>query len=171
MAAAITRGVQSHKNKGTTLKHFAANNQEFNRLSHNAKMSERALREIYLKGFKIAIEESQPHALMTSYNLINGIHTSQNPQLLINVLRNEWNFTGLIMTDWSHSYKNDYEASKYSPQTSFEIIKAGTNIMMPGGDNDYDLLLKKLKDETLTRDDLLACASKVYEIVELLNKE
>ena len=171
MAAAITRGVQSHKNKGTTLKHFAANNQEFNRLSHNAKMSERALREIYLKGFKIAIQESQPHALMTSYNLINGIHTSQNSQLLVNVLRNEWNFTGLIMTDWSHSYKNDYEASKYSPQTSFEIIKAGTNIMMPGGDNDYDLLLEKLKDETLTRDDLLACASKVYEIVELLNKE
>ena len=170
MAAALTRGVQSHKNRGTTVKHFAANNQEFNRLGHNAKMSERALREIYLKGFKIAIEESQPHALMTSYNLINGIHTSQNPQLLINVLRNEWNYTGLIMTDWSHSYRNEYEASKYSPQTSFEIIKAGNNIMMPGGDNDYDLLLEKLKDETITRDDLLACASKVYEIIELLNK-
>ena len=170
MAAAITKGVQSHKNKGTTIKHFAANNQEFNRLSHNAKMSERTLREIYLRGFKIAIEESQPHAIMTSYNLINGIHTSQNPQLIINILRNEWNFTGLIMTDWSHSYNNDYEASKYSPQTSFEIIKAGTNIMMPGGDNDYDLLLEKLKDETLSRDDLLACASKVYEMVQLLNK-
>ena len=170
MAAAMIKGVQSHKNKGTTIKHFAGNNQEFNRGNNNSKMSERALREIYLKGFQIAIEESNPTALMTSYNLINGIHTSQNPQLLINVLRNEWNFKGLIMTDWSHSYRNQFEASKYPPQNAFDIIKGGNNLMMPGGVNDYDLLIEKLKDESLTRDDLLSCASKVYEMIELLNK-
>jgi beta-glucosidase len=170
MGAAMTKGVQSHKNKGTTLKHFAGNNQEFNRLNNNSKMSERALREIYLRGFQIAIEESQPHAIMTSYNLINGVHTSQNSQLLINVLRNEWKYKGLIMTDWSHSFVSEFNISKYPPQNSFDIIKAGNNIMMPGGDNDYDLLLEKLKSELLTRDDLLSCASKVYEIIELLNK-
>ena len=146
MAAAMTKGVQSHKNKGTTLKHFAGNNQEFNRLNNNSKMSERALREIYLRGFQIAIEDSEPHALMTSYNLINGIHTSSNPQLLINVLRSEWNFKGLIMTDWSHSFYSEFEISKYPPQSAFEIIKGGNNIMMPGGENDYNLLMEKLND-------------------------
>ena len=170
MGAAMTKGVQSHKNKGATLKHFAGNNQEFNRLNNNSKMSERALREIYLRGFQIAVEESQPHAIMTSYNLINGIHTSQNPQLLINVLRNEWKYKGLIMTDWSHSFRSEFETSKYPPQNAFDIIKGGNNIMMPGGEIDYNLLLEKLKSELLTRNDLLSCASKVYEIVELLNK-
>ena len=150
MASAITKGVQLHMNRGTTIKHFAGNNQEFNRLNNNSKMSERALREIYLKGFQIAVEESKPFALMTSYNLINGIHTSQNPQLLINVLRSEWNFEGLIMTDWSHSFNSDFEASKYPPQNAFDIIKAGTNLMMPGGQNDYDLLIEKLNANLLT---------------------
>ena len=171
LAAAITRGVQSHKNRGTTIKHFAGNNQEFNRGNNNSKMSERALREIYLKGFQIAIKESSPYALMTSYNLINGIHTSQNSQLLINVLRNEWKYKGLVMTDWSHSYYTEFQASKYPPQNAFDIIKGGVNVMMPGGQNDYDLVIEKLEGELLTRDDLLQCASKVYEITELLNKK
>ena len=170
MAGALIKGVQSHKNKGATIKHFAGNNQEFNRLNNNSKMSERALREIYLKGFEIAIKESNPHALMTSYNLINGIHTSHNSQLLINVLRNEWNFTGLVMTDWSHSYHNDYDAAKYSPQNAVDIIKGGVDIMMPGGIDDYNLIVEKLDEKLLTRDDLLRCASRVYETIELLNK-
>ena len=170
MAAAITKGVQSHKNKGTTLKHFTGNNQEINRFNSNSKMSERALREIYLKGFQIAIEESQPHALMTSYNLVNGIHTSQNKQLLIDVLRNEWNFKGLIMTDWSHSGMREYKKSKHPSQNVFNIIKGGNNIMMPGGKRDYNILIDKLNKKMLTRDDLLHCASKVYETIQLLNK-
>jgi beta-glucosidase len=171
MAAALTLGVQAHKNRGVTIKHFAANNQEFNRLNNNSKMSERALRELYLKGFQIAIEEGHPHALMTSYNLINGVHTSENPQLLVNLLRNEWNFKGLIMTDWSHSYYSDFLSSKYAPQNAYEIIKGGNNIMMPGGDNDYELLITKLNEKILTRDDLLCCASKVYEMIEKLNSK
>ena len=171
MAASITLGVQKHKNKGVTLKHFAGNNQEFNRLNNNSKMSERALREIYLRGFQIAIEEAHPHALMTSYNLINGVHTSENSQLLINVLRCEWGFKGLIMTDWSHSYFSEFPTSKYAPQNAYEIIKGGNNIMMPGGLNDYELLISKLNENMLTRDDLLCCASKVYEVIETLNKK
>ena len=171
MAASITLGVQKHKNKGVTLKHFAGNNQEFNRLNNNSKMSERALREIYLKGFQIAIQEVQPKAIMTSYNLINGIHTSENSQLLINVLRSEWGFKGLIMTDWSHSYYTEFASSKYAPQNAYEIIKGGNNLMMPGGIDDYELLITKLKEKMLTRDDLLCCASKVYEMIQNLNKK
>ena len=169
MAAALTRGVQSHKKKGTTLKHFAGNNQEKNRLNNNSKMSERALREIYLKGFQIAIEESQPIALMTSYNLINGIHPSENEQILINVVRSEWGFKGMIMTDWTKSGQMDFGTSKYPGQYVYKIIKAGNNIMMSGSKKDYKLILKKLEQNKLTRDDLLMCASKVYETIELLN--
>ena len=76
-----------------------ANNQENNRLNSNSRISERALREIYLKGFQIAVEEAQPIALMTSYNLINGIHPSENYQLMISTIRCEWNYQGLVMTD------------------------------------------------------------------------
>ena len=170
MAAAIIRGVQSIKNRGTTIKHFTANNQEFNRLNNNSKMSERALREIYLKGFKIAIQESNPKALMTSYNLINEVHPSQNENLLIDVLRNEWKYDGLVMTDWTHSERSQFLASKYPPQNAFEIIKGGNNLMMPGNLEDYNILIKKLNDKLLTRNDLLRCASKVYETILLLNK-
>ena len=170
MAAALIKGVQSHKNKGTTVKHFAANNQEKNRLNNNSNMSERALREIYIKAFQIAIEESHPTALMTSDNLINGKHTSENEQLLIDVVRNEWNFEGLIMNDWTKSGQMDFKISKYPPQYIFEAIKAGINIFMPGSKKDYDLILEKLDENELSRDDLLFCASKVYETIELLNK-
>ena len=170
MAAAITKGVQSYKNKGTTLKHLVANNQEKNKHNNNSKMSERTLREIYLRGFQIAIEESHPIAIMTSYNLLNGIHPSQNKQLLIDVLRNEWNFTGLIMSDWSISFNPQSKYSIYPPQNVFDNIIGGNNLMMPGSDIDYNYLIEKLNQKALTRDFLLRCASKVYDTIELLNK-
>ena len=170
MAAAMTRGVQSHKNRATTIKHYACNNQEFNRKNNNSKLSERALREIYLKGFKIAIEESSPIALMTSYNLINGKHSSQNKQLLIDVLRSEWKYEGLIMSDWISSYFTAYKVSKHPAQNSLDNIKGGNNLHMGGGKNDYLLLINNLKEGNLKREDLLQCASKVYETIELVNK-
>ena len=170
MAAAITKGVQSYKNSGTTLKHFAGNNQETNRFKSNSIMSERALREIYLKGFQIAVEESKPYAIMTSYNLINGIHSSENKALLIDVLRNEWNFNGLIMTDWSPSDDSKIKTTKYSSQHIFNIIKGGNNIMMPGTRKDYNIIIDNLEKSLITREDLLQCSSKVYETIKLLNK-
>ena len=171
MAAAMVQGVQFVNNKGATIKHFVANNQEFNRLNSNSKMSERALREIYLKGFKIAIEKSNPLGLMTSYNLLNGIHTSENFDLIINVLRNEWKFKGLIMTDWSTSGRIQFLNSRNPPQDAFNIIKAGVDIMMPGNKIDYNILEKRLKEKILTRDDLLRCAGEVYETIKLIKGE
>jgi beta-glucosidase len=170
MAASIVKAVQSFKNKGATLKHYLANNQETNKFNSNSKISERALREIYLKGFQIAIEESHPLAIMTSYNLVNGLHPSQNKELVIDILRDEWNFNGLIMTDFSITGMHDIESSKYPAQNVFENIKGGTNIMMPGSPIDYNILIEKLNQKELSREDLLHCASKVYEAIELLNQ-
>ena len=170
MAGAMTKGVQSHKNRGTTIKHLACNNQEFNRKNSNSVVSERAMREIYLKGFRIAIEESHPIALMTSYNLINGMHSSQNKQLLIDVLRSEWKYNGLIMSDWIYSNFTAYKVSKHPAQNAMDNIKGGNNLHMGGDKNDYLLLVNSLKEGKLTRDDLLQCASKVYETIELLNQ-
>ena len=170
MAAAIIKGVQSHKNCGTTVKHFTGNNQEDNRKSSNSIMSERALREIYMKGFQIAVREGHPTALMTSYNLINGVHPSESSKFLIDVVRNEWNFNGLIMTDWAISGKKEFPNAKYPGQYAYKTIKAGVDIHMTGNKIDFDCVIQKLNEKYLNREDLLRCASKVYETVEMLNK-
>ncbi len=169
MAAAMVKGIQSRKRRGATLKHFTGNNQEYNRLNSNSRISERALREIYMKGFQIAIEEAHPMGLMTSYNLINGVHPSSNSQILIDTVRCEWNFTGMIMTDWTRSGQKEFQTSIERSQYINETIKAGNNIMMPGSKKDYEFILQKLNEKELEREDLLFCASKVYETIELLN--
>ena len=100
-AGAIVRGVQSIAGRGATIKHFACNNQEDYRMGSDSILSERALREIYLKGFEIAVRDAQPMAIMTSYNMINGIHAANHYDLCTKAARDEWGFAGAIMTDWT----------------------------------------------------------------------
>ncbi|NBI92261.1 beta-glucosidase [Lachnospiraceae bacterium] len=149
MAAAMTIGVQRHKGKGTTIKHFAVNNQEDNRYFVNAHVSERALREIYLKGFEIAVKESQPLSIMTSYNLLNGIHTANSYDLIQAMARDEWGFDGTVMTDWFTSQNMPEFTEKYEPQypisASTGCIYAGNDIQMPGCQKNVDDIIEVVK--------------------------
>ena len=167
MAAALTKGVQAHPGRGTTLKHFAANNQEYNRYGSNSRVSERALREIYLKGFGIAVRESQPKALMTSYNLINGVHTAQRRDLIEEVLRREFGFEGIVMTDWVLAFMDSKE-NRYPAVKQHLVAAAGGDLFMPGGKRDYDDILKGLRSGELTREQLLVNASRLYRMAREL---
>jgi beta-glucosidase len=136
IGAAMVNGVQSN-GVGTSVKHFACNNQETNRFNNNAIVSDRALREIYLKGFEIIVRKSQPYTVMSSYNLINGIHTIEDRKLLTDILRNEWGFQGLVMSDWFGGINPPNE------------IRAGNDLLMPGTRNQYKSIKKAVKSGDL----------------------
>ena len=163
-AAADTIGVQRHAGCGTTIKHFALNNQEDNRQHSNSHCTERALREIYLKGFEIAVGNSRPLSLMTSYNLLNGIHTANHRELLTDILRCEWGFKGLVMTDWGTT--EDKPGFKYGCSNAALCVKAGNDLTMPGSQEDVDAIVSAVGKE-LTTGELQACAERVLEIVLL----
>lgn len=166
-AAAVTRGVQKHPGCGTTIKHFAANNQETNRYNSNSQVSERAMREIYLRGFEIAVRESQPHALMTSYNLLNGTHTSERRDLLEDILRTEFGYQGIVMTDWIISVMSG-KGNKYPSPDAAKIAAAGNDLTMPGGSGDYKAMLRGLKKGTLTRRQLEINGTRIYRMISKL---
>ncbi len=149
MAAAEVRGIQSQK-IAVSLKHFACNNKEPNRFACDSRLSERALREIYLKGFEICVKEAQPWSIMSSYNLINGQHTSESYELLTGILRDEWGFKGMVATDWG--VKND----------PVKEVKAGNDLKMPVGYPDD--LQKGLDDGRITRADLELCVKRILEM-------
>ena len=157
MAAAITLGVQSVQGVGTTIKHFACNNQEDNRMGSNSIVSERALREIYLRGFEIAIKTAQPMCIMTSYNLINGIHTANSYDLCTTVARDEWGFEGIIMTDWTTT-----TAGGSKP---FVCAIAGNDLIMPANQIDIDNIMAALKDGSLPRSTARACAERLIKVI------
>ena len=166
-AAAVTRGVQRHPGRGTTVKHYAANNQETNRYGSNSIVSERAMREIYLRGFEIAVKEGRPHALMTSYNLLNGVHTSERRDLTEDILRAEFGFRGIPMTDWIVGALNAGK-KKYPAPDAAKIAAAGGDLVMPGGHGDLKAMLKGLKEGTVSRRQLMINATRVLRLAKEL---
>ena len=136
LAASMVRGLQSN-GIGSTLKHFVGNNQESNRRTYNAVIGQRALREIYLRGFEIAVKEGQPEAIMTSYNKVNGFYTAENPELLQDVVRDEWKYNGVFMTDFD------------GYGSAVAKVRAGNNMLMGGNMDEYNELKTALKNKTL----------------------
>lgn len=152
IAAAYVRGVQAN-NVGTSVKHFVANNQETNRTATDAIISQRALREIYLKGFEIALKESDPWTLMTSYNLLNGIYTSENPELLIGILRDEWKYSGMVMTDW------------FGGTNAPAQVAAGNDMLQPGYRKQYDAIVEAVRNGKLEMKDIDRNVRRILELI------
>lgn len=168
IAAAVIRGIQKHPGCGATVKHFACNNQELNRTQNNSQVSERALRDIYLKGFAIAVRKSQPMAVMTSYNLINGIHAAEHRGLLENYLREEVGFQGIVMSDWTIADYATEKGYRWPIATAAGAVMAGGNLFMPGSPFDYKGVAEALKAGTVTREQLMVNASETAEIARKL---
>ena len=155
-AAADTKGVQTHPGYGTTVKHFLANNQEDNRMFTNSHISERAIREIYARNFQIVVEEAQPMSLMTSYNLVNGTHAANYADSVTGLLRDEWGFRGMVMTDWLTTSDLSKQLAvgvemKYGKADAALCVKAQNDLVEPGEKADFERILEGLSQGVITR--------------------
>ncbi len=154
LAAAMVQGIQS-RNIAACVKHFCCNNKETNRKASDSRVSERALREIYLKAFEIVVKEGKVWSLMTAYNLLNGIYTSENAELINGILREEWGYEGLVMTDWDNLAEH------------YREVLAGNDLRMPNGNPKR--LQVALQEGLVCREDLELCATKVLELLMRLD--
>ena len=150
MAAAMVEGIQS-EGVGASLKHFACNNKETNRKDSDSRVSERALREIYLKGFEICVRKAQPLTVMSSYNLINGLWASQNRELLTDILRGEWGFEGMVTTDW------------YTHVPQYTEIAAGNDVKMGCGAPEHTL--RMMQEGKLSREDVKTSTRRLLKMI------
>lgn len=157
MAAALTLGVQSHSGVGACIKHFCCNNTEDNRNGISANLSERALREIYLKGFEIAVKKSQPKTVMSSYNMVNHVYTPNSHDLLTDILRCEWGFEGFVMTDWISTNEKAADPAMCAP--------AGNDLIMPGNDYDRNGILAAINSGAISHETVRRCACRVLRLM------
>ena len=164
LAAAVTQGVQSRPGCGVTIKHFACNNQEDNRMGVDACISERALREIYLRGFEIAVKESAPAAVMSSYNLLNGVHAANSRDLCTVLAREEWGFEGVIMSDWNTTVPAD-------GSIPWKCAAAGNDIIMPGNIRDDENIRQAYMRGELTEETIRECAGRIIALVDKICEE
>ncbi len=156
MAAAITRGVQQERGYYVTIKHFACNNQEDNRMHVSSNLSERALREIYLKGFKMAVQAGAK-SVMTSYNRLNGVYTPNSYDLCTKVLRNEWGFDGVVMTDWFSTNKGQGD--------NVMAMAAGNDLIMPGGSHFKKEIIRGVQSGKIQKEDVIRCCANVVRSI------
>jgi beta-glucosidase len=152
IAAAMVNGIESN-GVGTSIKHYAANNAETNRNSLNTIVSQRALREIYLEGFGIAVREAQPWTVMSSYNLINGTYAPENYDLITKVLKNDWGFKGYVMTDW------------FGGRDAAAIVAAGNDLLMPGRPDQKEAIIKAVNEGKLDVKDLDRNIERILNII------
>ena len=152
MAAAFVRGIQKN-GVGTSIKHFAVNSQETNRNDVDEVVSQRALREIYLKGFEIAVKEGKPWTVMSSYNRLNGVYTQENRELLTTILRDEWGFDGIVMTDW------------IGKRNTVAQVHAGNDLMEPGMPAQSEEIIAKVKSGELSMEDVDICVKRILEYI------
>ena len=150
--AAYVRGVQSN-GVGVSVKHFAANNQEINRWENDSRVNPRALRELYLKGFELAVRYSDPWTIMSSYNRLNGPFTQQSHDLLTGILRDEWGFGGIVMTDWGFK------------EGTVKAVQAGNDLMEPGSDKEVRRILDAVEDGSLAMEDIDRNVRRMLEFI------
>lgn len=161
LASAVTDGVQSHRGCGVVIKHFACNNQEDNRMGVDVQVSERALREIYLRGFEIAVKKSIPAAIMSSYNRVNGVHAANSRELCTVVAREEWGFGGVIMSDWNTTVPED-------GSVPWMCADAGNDLIMPGNPEDAENIRQAFEQGRLSEEKVRSCAGRMLALIRRL---
>jgi len=165
LAGAITRGVQKHPGKGVSVKHFAANSCELERNASSSNMTERTLREIYLRGFEIAVKEAQPATVMAAYNMINGVYCTNSHDLLVRILRSEWGFDGLVMSDWDAMKAIPGDCMHAATGDVLKAHAAQCDLVCPGRRDQIEALIKGMEEGLVDEADVRRSAARILRLI------